>query len=435
MRKTGILLLTAFALATLPQKGFADSVTLKSGEKLEGKITKETDTEITLEQKISAGITDSRVVLKAEVAKVDKEQPDEATWQTLKNSKLGANSLPPATYEGVLRSIEGFKSAFPASTHLADAQKIASDFEQEKKRVDAGEVKLNGAWLSKEDAEKERYQISALLAFNYMKDQSTGGDLVGALNTFDAIEKQFPGARIWPDAVELARRIATSLKAEVERRQPMVATEVADRAKGLQLASITQRAEMEAAVKRDAAAADAALAAAEKRGLRWPPLLVHEPKSLNALQGKLASELPRLNTIDIPRIRQSLQLSEKAQKAIADKDFEGATVALGKSRELWSANEVVERLNPIAEAGKTAAPAVVEAAPVEEAKPVETAAAPVAEEKAPEVTTASETSEVEERSFLTTPVGIIILIAVIVGIIAAVSAVRKRKALSEEADE
>ncbi|MES2569760.1 MAG: PTPDL family protein, partial [Verrucomicrobiota bacterium] len=384
-------------------------MTLKSGEKLEGKITSETDTEITLEQKISAGITDSRVVAKSEVLKVDKEQPDVVAWQSLKNLRPGTNSLPSTTYDATLRSLEGFVNEFPQSAHLADAKKSIADFQEEKSRVDDGEVKLNGKWLSKAEAQNERYQINGLLAFNYMKEQSAGGDFVGALNTFDAMEKQFPGARTWPDAVELARRIAASLKAEVDRRQPMVVAAMAERAKGIQLASIAQRTEMEAAAKRETAAAEATMAAAEKRGLKWPPLLVNHQKSLTALQGKLASEIPRLATIEVAPMRQSIQLAETAQQAISTSNFEVATIALTNAKELWSANELAERLQVIAAAGQLAAQATPAAAPVE-SMPAESVPTPPGtssftekvSEASSAATAALEEAVEERKSFLAT---------------------------------
>ena len=193
--------LIAVSLLTLAASAFADIVTLKSGEKVEGKITAETDAEITIAAKVSASITDERVIKKSEVASVSKDEPDLIAWQPLKALKLGKNSLPAASYDAAINPLKGFAAEFPKSQFATEAQKIADAFSAEKKRVEAGEVKLDDKWLSKDEAQKERYQINALIAFHYMKDQSTR-DMVGAMNTFDAIEKNFPGARAYPDAVE-----------------------------------------------------------------------------------------------------------------------------------------------------------------------------------------------------------------------------------------
>ena len=61
--RIGIIL----AIATA---GFADTVTLKSGDKIEGKITSETAAELTIEI-VSAGVVDERKVPKTDVATLD----------------------------------------------------------------------------------------------------------------------------------------------------------------------------------------------------------------------------------------------------------------------------------------------------------------------------------------------------------------------------
>src|SRR4030095_15918877 len=204
-------------LIALPLAALADVVTLKSGEKLEGKITGETPTQLSIDVQVSAGITDSRTVAKADVLKVEKEQPDEIAWQSFKSLKLGPNSLPAASYDQSIGSLQSFLNQYPNSPHAAEARTLLAPFAEEKKRVQQGEVKLNQKWLSKEEVEKERYQVNAQIILNYMREQSSR-DLIGALNSFDLLEKQYPGARAYPEAVELARRILQTLKAEVDRR-------------------------------------------------------------------------------------------------------------------------------------------------------------------------------------------------------------------------
>ena len=52
-----------------------------------------------------------------------------------------------------------------------------------------------------------------------MRGQAAGGDFVGAMNSFEQIEKNFNGARVYPDAVEAAKSALTGLKAAVDRAQ------------------------------------------------------------------------------------------------------------------------------------------------------------------------------------------------------------------------
>src|SRR6266540_1329159 len=151
MRKNTSRLFSPVILALLCITALADSITLKNGEKIDGKITGETANDVTVEVKVSAGISDTRTIPKADIAKLDKEQPDTVAWQQLKNLKLGPNSLPAASYDQVINALNNFTTQFPTSPHAADAQKLAADFDAEKKRIASGEVKLNEKWLSKEE--------------------------------------------------------------------------------------------------------------------------------------------------------------------------------------------------------------------------------------------------------------------------------------------
>ena len=192
-------LLPIGSAAFLCASAFADTIILKSGEKLEGKVVGETPTELTVEVKISAGITDLTKIAKNTVAKIEKEQLDEVAWQPLKNIKLGANSLPSAQYDAVMRPLQNFVGDFPTSSHKAEAETIIASFAEEQKRVDAGEVRMGQNWLSKAEVEQERYQINATLAYQYIRGQVTAGHLVCALNSFEQIETTFNGARVYPD--------------------------------------------------------------------------------------------------------------------------------------------------------------------------------------------------------------------------------------------
>ena len=55
------------ALALITSTALADIVVLKTGEKVEGKVISETDQQVTMEVKISAGVTDERIIPRAQV--------------------------------------------------------------------------------------------------------------------------------------------------------------------------------------------------------------------------------------------------------------------------------------------------------------------------------------------------------------------------------
>jgi hypothetical protein len=391
----------------------ADTITLKSGAKLEGRILEETATEVTVEYRESASIVDRKKIKRDDIASITKETPDMAAWAAIAASRPGANSLPAAQYESVLRPLTAFIAAYPQSAHVEEAKKSAAAWEEEKKRVDAGEVKINERWLSKEEAEKERYQINGVIALNHMRAQASGGDLIGALNSFAILEKNFGGSASMPDAVELAGRILPTLKATVERAYQNLKTE----ALGRQQAAPQSRAELEAAAKRDEDAGAASVVAAERAGQKWPPLNIRSSKSLAKIAEILGKETTRLAALPVAAMRQSITVAEGAKAALASGDLAGAEAALVGTK-VWPANELAGRLTAELTAAKKAAadaakitPAAATPAPV--AAPV-AAPKPGAPKAAPAAAAApSGAAPVEVKPFYLTPIGVASMVGVV----------------------
>ena len=403
---------TLLPLLILSCSAFADTITLTNGEKLEGKVLSETATELTVEYRESAGITDQKVIKKSDVVSVMKEQPDEAAWKTIKDFKLGAFSLPARQYDELLKPLNFFANTYPQNAHAADVKKMQEAVESEKARVEAGEVKVADKWLSKEEAQKERYQINGLLAFNHMKSQSAAGDMIGALNTFDQLEKTYPGSKNYPDAADLAKQVLPALRATVTRAAQQLEVDAAGRK------TASNRAELEAAAAREQAAGEAAIAAAERAQQKWPALSSRSTKNLTALGTKAQAELQRLAALDVAKMRQSIQLAEKARILLDAKDLPAAEATLREASTAWATNEMTARITTELASARTAA--IPESAPVEEPKPVEKPVEkPKPEAAAPTVVEVVEEEEKPKSFFLTLPgaVTVVVLLAfVLVGI-------------------
>ncbi|MEI9895504.1 MAG: PTPDL family protein [Chthoniobacter sp.] len=331
------------AITMLVSGAFADTVTLKNGEHLEGKVTKETDKEVTIEVQVSAGIVDERILPRAEIVKIDKMSPELVAYQALARIQLQPNSLPAPQYDQYIAALDAYVQQYPTSPSAGEVRKTLNAFVDEQKRVEGGAVKLNGSWLTKEQVEKEKVQINGQLTFNYMKAQSTAGEYVDALNAFAALEKTYPGASVMPDAIELARKIIPALQAELERAIPEQKVLVAQRDKGAKNADPAQRAQIQAAAKQEDAAAEAAAAAADA-GNRWAPMIKNNAKCLTSLQLRAVKEKTRLAALKPAAMRQSLQLAENARQSLASGNTEAANVALKEATALWKDNELALRL-------------------------------------------------------------------------------------------
>jgi hypothetical protein len=423
---------SVLTLAMLLSSAFADTIILKSGERIEGKILNETDKELTLEIKISAGITDERVVAKTDIDKISKVSPEMEAYKAISTIQTGANSLAVSQYEPLLRALQGFLLQYPNSPNAAVVQAAFDDLQAEMKRVEKGEAKLDGQWLSKAEVEKEKIQIGGRIAFNYMKQQAAAGDFIGALNTFSALEKPYGGAATFPDSIDLARQIIARFKATVEAAIPNQKVIKAEREKGFAAAGPLDRKEMMEAYKKEQDAAEAAVAAAEKAS-KWPPFIAGSEKSLLALQARVTRESERLALLPVDKMRRSLQLVDEGKMKITDGELDEAVTTLKEATTLWSANDLAVRLAKDAETQKAdAAKAAAEAA---KATPTPKPSTPKSTTPRPsaaiQAATAPAATEEEDKPFYLTLPGAIGIVVGIAGVLIGVNVFMKMKKKKE----
>ena len=175
MGNTPLLSLSIGLLLCLTQGVRGDTVILKSGEKFEAKVLSETATEITISVQVTASIKDERVIKKADIDRIEKVKPDEVAWAALAGIEPGPDSLEAEEYQRVVAALEYFQVTFPESPQLPVVKQRLVKFQEEQRRVQEGQMKMNGEWLSKERVQEERIQIGGRILFNRMQRSAAGG--------------------------------------------------------------------------------------------------------------------------------------------------------------------------------------------------------------------------------------------------------------------
>jgi hypothetical protein len=360
MLKPRILLTAMAGLLALATSAFADTVILNNGEKVEGKILSESDTEVVVEH-MSGTIRDERTIKKTDVKEIKKIPPDVIAWAALKGVNVGDESHDPADYAASVVRFKAFTTSFPKSANVAEANTRIAALEEEKKRVEAGEIKLDGKWLSKTELEQERVQIDGKLLFRRMQKQAAASQLTDAMNTFDAMEKRANGSASFPDAVLLGRQVLISLKYAVEQQKNTLKAHLDENKRRLDNLTGANKQQLEAAHKSEAAQIEAAVVGYERTNVKWMPLNPSTDRTLGALANRVASETGNLNRYPVEKMKESLAAVETTKKALADDDFAAAEENF-KKVSVWTQNEFIKRLQPqMAEAKTKAAAAKVSA--------------------------------------------------------------------------
>ncbi len=160
------LLLMVFVLAGI--RAGADTVKLKDGTVLEGDITAETDTTLSIYLEFSGGtITQTRQINKADIARIIRWTPEQRAqhdFERLQRYQLSSNDSFKVEYydqiiDGVFRK---FLTQYPNSPLTSNVTERLGEWKAERNLVAAGNVKFHGRWSPLEEVapaiERERGQ-------------------------------------------------------------------------------------------------------------------------------------------------------------------------------------------------------------------------------------------------------------------------------------
>lgn len=340
--KAPIFLLLAVSL--LPLSLLADTLKLKSGEEIEGKILKETPDFVVIETQFSPTIVEERRIAREEIAEVSKVGPDEQAYQALAAIALPENARDASVYRAAIARMETFLQDYAYSRYVQEVRDKIARFEAEAGEVESGKLKVSGELVTPEEYEAAAAHYDALARLARMRASAESGDPVAVLNLFDTFDRELEKTQAYPHAVELTasqidpllRRIANQLRT-LDRRdaQQQVAL---DRANPNDRARIKQAIELEE--KRVAQIEQAV----DDADAEYPPFVPGSRDLLEDLQDGAEKLKEDLADIDLKPMLRSALLTAQARQQIETGEYPQATTLLDEAEAAWPANEAIERL-------------------------------------------------------------------------------------------
>jgi len=149
------LVCVLFVCTPAPLK--ADTVTLNSGEVLQGRILSETDTQVEVEVSLYHGsIITKRQVLKTDIQSIVREnleqQQENAAYEALSKYTLNPNhELTRNQYAAGIAAFQKFQATYTNSSFAADINKRIADWRTESSNVESGKVKFANQWMTHEE--------------------------------------------------------------------------------------------------------------------------------------------------------------------------------------------------------------------------------------------------------------------------------------------
>jgi hypothetical protein len=336
-----------FALGCFPVSGVflrADSITLKDGRKIEGEILSNGPDGVLVEYYITPTIKDQKSLSQDEILKIESIPIDEKAYKAIGSLATPDTVLDTSFYDLLIeRKIPEFQARFRYSKHLSELREDLRSLEAERSRVRKGDRRIDGVWITAEQIAADPYQTGAKVRLTEMKESIAAGDPVASLQTYEMIEKDFPGASVIPVAVKLALGQIDLLQEKLntakanfliidKRRQNALTIAMGDN--GL----ADQAKEIKGALEKEKTASKLAIDTATANGTKFFPIFQNTKESMDMLQTLITSEKLRLTALDKIPIKEGMAAAGQCSRLLAEGKAKEAQDQLTQSMTLWPAN-------------------------------------------------------------------------------------------------
>ena len=336
VKKLLFLSLLVLPLASL----WAESIELRDGTKVDGKILSVTADTVLMEVQTSPTIREEKSYPRSEVTKMQRATQDDVAYAKVAALTVPSTANSPAVYDAPLERVRAFMTNYAYSKHMSEARKLAAALESDRARVAAGEVKLDGAWVAADASPAESTELGGRVQLAKMKESS---DPIAALTSFEIIEKNHLTSSAFPESVKVARESLVKLRAGLVRARADLERRIRDQEQGLKLASEDRRLQIEQGIAQEKSAIQAQIERVKQSGSKWVPVL-SDTKVLDDLSSLVESEEARLSKIDTATLAAGATAVSEAQRQLAAGNLSAAKANLEQAQKLWSQHVLLASL-------------------------------------------------------------------------------------------
>ncbi len=359
----------ALALAAGLTATVADTIKLKDGTVYNGTIVDETADMYGMDVKEGKGIVDYKKIPKADVAKVDRDMPDEReAAELLAKLKDTPDGLSAADYDKRVKTqIQPWLDKYKASKKRKDIDDLLKLHLEEGAKVKAGDIKLRGVWIPAADVKWNEYNISARKLRSKMEAEIKSNKPVEGFSTFAELESGFVASVDYPPSVEAIRKVLPKVDQALVRAAEAYPGLIEERKK--QTAGPDSESDkdkkkaMEATVAKEKTDFLAKVAALKKNKV---PVVLFNPydiKTITDAQAVVKKESVRLNALDLAALTATSKKFEQGLKDLNDKAFLSAKSNIEAVSKIHTKDVVVKKKLDEANKGltdsKAAKPAAV----------------------------------------------------------------------------
>ena len=334
MKLIRIILALLCASATILR---ADVLILKNGEKKEGTILQEKPDAIFMEYNVvpSGKIKDKKDFLRADIAQIIKQAPQEIEIVPLKKLLPSRDMMTADQYEKIIQDqLRPFVNKFPGTPEAKEAEAMITTLQEERGRVVKGELKIEGKWVDSGLVKRDDYNIQAFKMRTQMLEKAAEGDYEASLKIWDQFSDPvlgYPGAihyvKAVDEAIEVLGKYETRLTQMIAEQPVLQAQRDASGSKLIE----PDKSRVERAIKAEVDAWKAQYEAEKKSRTKWLPLYKYDLKSLQDAHKLVITEKNKLNLVDRAKLAMQNEAITAAMRYLSDENVMGADEAITRA--------------------------------------------------------------------------------------------------------
>ncbi|WP_338289971.1 PTPDL family protein [Luteolibacter sp. LG18] len=331
----------------------AETIRLKDGTKLEGKILKEDTESYVVDVQVTRSIREEKTIKKADVAGVDREQLDEKAFLAIKGLVPTPDLLTAADYDARLAKVREFVQTYPTSPQVKAAKEISATLEKERESVNQGGVKLGGHLITDEERSSNKFDVDARMIEVSIRSLAKDLRWAAALREFEKLEKEYQTSAAYKEVLPFVKDVIRHYRSEASEAASTYDARFKKQQTGLELQKAEDRAASASAIADRDAQIKAQYDAEKKASVKWITANPYLKVSLDEAVKYADQELKRLDAVKLDTLPDGGKAWREAWTAVhAGGDLKSSNSLISAARTAKLPDRYVKELEAAAkEAG------------------------------------------------------------------------------------
>lgn len=263
------LVILGLGLVAMTGTATADTIFLKDGTQLTGKVMSRDSTHYVIEVRVTKSIKDERKVARADVLRIEEEQPDLKAFEGIAGLVPIPDMLTAADYAARIKQVEKFLADHKGTSKSKEAKALLADLKAEANEILAGGIKMNGKIVPPAEYRANAYEIDASVKAAAIRSMAKAGLTLQSLRAFSEFDRDFQNTEPRREIIPFITQTMRSYLTEVGEMAATFDARNKERMAGLERMSGADRQDTGRAIQEETAALEARFKSEKGASTAW----------------------------------------------------------------------------------------------------------------------------------------------------------------------